>query len=235
MVLASHAKGDVVVTMDGDLQHPPEMLPALIAKWEEGFEIVQTIRVNTEGVSWFKRLTSNTFYKIINLISQVEIGEGMSDFRLMDQKVVASFCRFKERTRFVRGIIGLVGYKKAFLEFVAPQRWAGESKFSFRRMLHFALDGITSFSNLPLRISLYMGFLASLTSFILMLHILYIKTFTNEAVPGWATIGAGVFFLVGVQFIFFGIIGEYIARIFEEIKQRPLYIIKDQLKKGQIN
>jgi glycosyltransferase involved in cell wall biosynthesis len=230
-----HAGGDVVVTMDGDLQHPPEMLPALIAKWEEGFEIVQTIRINTEGVSWIKRLTSNLFYKIINLISQIEITEGMSDFRLMDQKVVASFDQFKERTRFIRGIMGLIGYKKAFLEFVAPRRRAGESKFSFQKMLHFALDGITSFSNLPLRISLYMGLLAAATSFILTLHILYIKIFTNEAIPGWATLGAGIFFLVGVQFIFFGIIGEYIARIFEEIKQRPLYIIKEQLKNDKID
>jgi polyisoprenyl-phosphate glycosyltransferase len=230
-----YASGDVVITMDGDMQHPPEMLPSLIAKWEDGFEIVQTIRIDTVGVSWFKRFTSTMFYKIMNAISQVEIREGMSDFRLMDQKVVQSFRLFKERTRFIRGMMGLIGYKQVVVEFVAPKRLAGESKFSLKKMWHFALDGITSFSNIPLRLALYMGLLAAVTSFILTLHILYIKIFTNEAVPGWATIGAGLFFLVGVQFIFFGILGEYIARIFEEVKQRPLYFIKADLKHDKFN
>lgn len=225
-----HASGDIVITMDGDMQHPPEMLSLLITKWEEGFEIVQTIRINTEGVSWFKKFTSNTFYKIINAISQIEIREGMSDFRLMDKRAVASFRLFKERTRFLRGMMGLIGYKQVIIEFVAPKRYAGESKFSLKKMMHFALDGITSFSNVPLRLALYIGLLAALTSFILTLHVLYIKIFTNQSVPGWATIGAGIFFLVGIQFVFFGIIGEYIARIFEEVKQRPLYFIKADLK-----
>jgi glycosyltransferase involved in cell wall biosynthesis len=229
-----HGDGDAVITMDGDMQHPPAMLPELIAKWEAGFEIVQTIRLNTIGVSWFKRFTSNIFYKIINAVSQVEIKEGMSDFRLMDHKVVESFRRFKERTRFIRGMMGLIGYKQAVIEFVAPKRLAGESKFSVKKMWYFALDGITSFSNFPLRLSLYVGLLTALTSFILTLHILYIKTFTNQAVPGWATIGAGIFFFLGIQFIFFGIIGEYIARIFDEIKQRPLYFIKAELRNDKL-
>ncbi|HBE79518.1 MAG TPA: glycosyltransferase [Firmicutes bacterium] len=225
-----HADGDAVITMDGDMQHPPAMLPELIAKWEAGFEIVQTIRLNTIGVSWFKRFTSNIFYKIINAVSQVEIKEGMSDFRLMDRKVVESFRKFRERTRFIRGLMGLIGYKQATIEFVAPKRLAGQSKFSLKKMWYFALDGITSFSNFPLRLSLYVGLLTALTSFILTLHILYVKIFTNEAIPGWATLGAGVFFFIGIQFIFFGIIGEYVARIFDEIKQRPLYFIKAELR-----
>jgi glycosyltransferase involved in cell wall biosynthesis len=226
-----HTDGDAVITMDGDMQHPPEMIPSMITKWEEGFEIIQTIRINTQGVSWFKRFTSKVFYKLINAISQIEIREGMSDFRLMDRRVIESFRLFKERTRFIRGIMGLVGYQKILIEFVAPKRLAGESKFSFKKMLNFALDGITSFSKIPLRIAFYVGLIAALISFILTLHVLYIKIFTSQAVPGWATMGSGLFFLIGVQFIFFGIIGEYIARIFEEIKQRPLYIVKTELKK----
>ncbi|HBF36502.1 MAG TPA: glycosyltransferase [Firmicutes bacterium] len=228
-----HASGDGIITMDGDMQHPPEMIPALIAKWEEGFDIVQTIRVNTEGVSWFKRLTSKTFYKVMNAISQVKIEEGMSDFRLIDKKVLESFRLFKERTRFIRGMMELVGFKQVTVEFIAPKRYAGASKFSFKKMWYFALDGVTSFSNLPLHLALYMGILAAMISFILVIHVLYIKIFTSQAVPGWATIGAGIFFLVGVQFIFFGIMGEYIARIFEEVKQRPLYIVKTELKKEE--
>ncbi len=228
-----HATGDAVITMDGDMQHPPDMLPALIAKWEEGFEIVQTIRLNTEGVSWFKRVTSNTFYKLMNAISQVEIKEGMSDFRLMDKKVLESFRLFKERTRFIRGMMGLVGFKQVTIEFVAPKRLAGNSKFSLKKMWHFALDGVTSFSNTPLHLAFYMGIVTALISFVLMIHVLFIKIFTSQAVPGWATLGAGIFFLIGVQFIFFGIIGEYIARIFEEVKQRPLYVVKAELKYEQ--
>ncbi len=225
-----HAEGDAVITMDGDMQHPPEMLLTLLCKWEEGFDIVQTIRLNTEGVSWFKKVTSNIFYKFMNAISQVEMKEGMSDFRLLDKKVLESFGLFKERTRFIRGMIGLVGFRQVTVEFIAPKRFAGNSKFSLKKMVHFAMDGITSFSNVPLYLAFYMGILTSLVSFGLMLHVLYIKIFTNQAAPGWATLGAGVFFLIGVQFIFFGILGQYIARIFEEVKQRPLYVIKTVLK-----
>ena len=132
-------------------------------------------------------------------------------------------------------MIGLVGFKQVTVEFIAPKRFAGNSKFSLKKMLHFAMDGITSFSNMPLYLAFYMGILTSLISFGLMLHVLYIKIFTNQAAPGWATIGAGVFFLIGVQFIFFGILGQYIARIFEEVKQRPLYVIKDELKNETID
>lgn len=230
-----HAEGDAVITMDGDMQHPPEMLPTLLGKWEEGFEVVQTIRLNTEGVSWFKKFTSSIFYKFMNAISQVEMKEGMSDFRLLDKKVLESLGLFKERTRFIRGIIGLVGFKQVTVEFIAPKRFAGNSKFSLKKMVHFAMDGITSFSNAPLYLAFYMGILTSLVSFGLMIHVLYIKIFTNQATPGWATLGAGLFFLIGVQFIFFGILGQYIARIFEEVKQRPLYVVKTELKNKTID
>lgn len=224
-----YAKGDAVITMDGDMQHPPELLPVLLNKWEEGFEVVQTVRVDTHGVSSFKRYTSSLFYHLINAMSEVHITEGGSDFRLMDRKVVETFLRFKERARFIRGLIGDLGYRQTFVEFVAPQRHAGKSKFSLKKMLTFALDGITSFSKLPLRFAFYLGILFGLMSFGLTLDVIYTKIFTNDAVSGWATIAASVLLLGGLQLAGIGIIGEYIGRIFEEVKQRPLYWVSDEL------
>jgi len=221
-----YANGDAVITMDGDMQHPPELIPILLEKWEAGFEVVQTIRETTEGVSWIKKLTSSCYYKILNNMADIHIQEGGSDFRLMDQVVVRSFRRYKEQARFIRGMIGAMGYKQTQIEFVAPKRFAGTSKFSPRKMLHFALDGITAYSNLPLRLSLYGGLLSGLISFLLVLHVLFIKLFTFDAVPGWATIAASILFLGGIQLTVLGIIGEYIGRIFAEVKQRPLYLLE---------
>lgn len=224
-----HADGDAVITMDGDMQHPPEMLPTLIAKWEEGFEVVQTIRLTTEGVSWFKRFTSGSFYRMMNAMSQIHVQEGGSDFRLLDKAVVQSFRRFRERARFIRGMISAIGYKQTRLEFVAPPRHAGTSKFSLKKMMHFALDGITAYSKMPLRFAFYTGVLCGAISFGLTAHVLYIKLFTEEAVPGWATISASILLLGGLQLVFIGIIGEYVGRIFEEVKQRPLYLVREKI------
>jgi dolichol-phosphate mannosyltransferase len=224
-----HAEGDAVITMDGDLQHPPELLPVLLAKWEEGFEVVQTIRLSTEGVSWFKNLTSSLFYRLMNAMSKVRVQEGGSDFRLQDRKVVLSFRRYKERARFIRGMISAIGYRQVQVQFMAPKRHAGKSKFSLRHMLHFALDGITAYSKLPLRFAFYLGLIFGLISMVLTIHVIYIKLFTNEAVPGWATISASILLLGGLQLAGLGIIGEYVGRIFEEVKQRPLYLVRTQL------
>ena len=221
-----HADGDAVITMDGDMQHPPSMLPLLIKQWEEGYEVVQTIRTSTEGVSWFKKLTSRLYYKLINSVSNVHINEGGSDFRLLDKNVVTSFRRFRERARFIRGMISAIGYKQILIEFTAPPRYAGTTKFSLKGMLHFALDGITAYSKLPLRIAFYIGVLCALGSFILALHVLYIKVFTQQAAPGWATITASILMLGGLQLAGLGVIGEYVGRIFEEVKQRPLYWLR---------
>jgi glycosyltransferase involved in cell wall biosynthesis len=228
-----HADGDCVITMDGDMQHPPEMLPLLLAKWEEGFEVVQTIRISTEGVSWFKSFTSGLFYKLINGMSKVHIQEGGSDFRLLDKAVVQSFRRFKERARFIRGMIGAIGYRQVQVEFVAPKRYAGTSKFSLGKMINFALDGITAYSKLPLRFAFYIGLLFALLSFGVTMQVIYIKLFTPEAVPGWATISASVLLLGGLQLLGLGIIGEYVGRIFEEVKQRPLYLLRVEFKQQQ--
>lgn len=224
-----YAAGDAVITMDGDMQHPPDLLPLLIAKWEEGFQVVQTIRKTTEGVPWFKNFTSGMFYKLMNAMSKVHVQEGGSDFRLMDKNVVKSFRRFRERARFIRGMVGAIGYRQVQIEFVAPKRFAGKSKFSVRRMMHFALDGITAYSKLPLRMAFYIGMVFSFVSFCIAVHVIYIKVFTNEAVPGWSTATASVSLLGGIQLLGLGIIGEYVGRIFEEVKQRPLYWLRAEL------
>lgn len=226
-----HADGDAVISMDGDMQHPPEMLPQLIAKWEEGFDVVQTIRLTTEGVSWFKKFTSSTFYWLMNAMSKVHVQEGGSDFRLLDKKVVDSFRSFRETARFIRGMISAIGYRQTTIEFVAPPRHAGVSKFSLRKMMTFALDGITAYSKLPLRFAFYTGIACGVISVGLTMHVLYIKFFTDEAVPGWATLSASILLLGGLQLVFMGIIGEYVGRIFEEVKRRPLYLVREELNR----
>ncbi|WP_304118378.1 glycosyltransferase family 2 protein, partial [Phascolarctobacterium succinatutens] len=219
-----HADGDAVITMDGDLQHPPELISQLLRLWEQGNEIVLTKRMATEDAGFFKNITSSMYYKLINTLSNVEITPGGSDFRLMDRIAVDAFKQYRERARFIRGLVNTLGFKVAVLEFVAPPRFAGHSKFNLKKMLHFALDGITAFSNIPLRWSLYVGLLCGLCSILLLGHVFFVKFVTNDAVPGWATTTVCVLFLGGIQLVGIGILGEYIGRIFEEIKHRPLYL-----------
>lgn len=228
-----HAEGDAVITMDGDLQHPPELVPELVRLWESGFEIVQTVRKDTEDASYFKKMTSACYYKIINKMSRVSITPGGSDFRLMDRVAVEALKLYGERARFIRGLVNNLGFNFTTFEFVAPPRFAGQSKYNLRKMFHFALDGITAFSNVPLRWALYAGLSFGLGSMLVIIHVMFIKFFTEDAVPGWATIAASVLFLGGIELVGLGILGEYIGRIFEEVKQRPLYLVKQHLKKSR--
>lgn len=223
--------GDAVISMDGDLQHPPEMIPQLLEKWEQGYEIVQTVRKATEDATWFKNITSRLYYKLINSMSEVRITPGGSDFRLMDRKAVDALNRFRERARFIRGMVNNLGFRTTTIEFVAPPRFAGHSKFSLKKMLRFALDGITAFSRVPLRLALYVGCVAGLCSLLLLLHVIYVKYVEQDAVPGWTTLACAEFFLGGVELIGIGIVGEYVGRIFDEVKQRPLYIIREHIVK----
>ena len=222
-----NADGDAVITMDGDMQHPPNLIPTLIEKWREGYDVVQTVRVATEGVSTFKRLTSRLYYKLLNFLSDVPIVEGGSDFRLMDKQVVQAFRQYHEHDKFIRGLIAAIGFNQTAIKFTAPKRFAGVSKFSLRKMLHLALDGIVAYSTVPLRMSFYAGLLCGLFSIILALHVLY-ETFIGNVVAGWATITIAVSFFGGMQLVFLGIVGEYIARIFREVKNRPIYFTKNK-------
>ena len=219
-----HADGDAVITMDGDLQHPPELLPVLLAKWEEGYDIVQTVRLTTEGASIFKRLTSKYYYRLLNALSDVEIQEGGSDFRLMDRKAVLALRRYREHARFIRGIVGAMGFRRTTVEFVAHERFAGQSKFSLHKMISFALDGILAYSVQPLRVAFYAGVLSALLAVLLFLHVLF-ETLSGATVPGWSTIVVCSLFFGGMQMMLLGICGEYIARILQEVKNRPLYLI----------
>ena len=225
-----NADGDAVITMDGDLQHPPELLPEMLRLWKNGHEIVQTKRMATEDAGFFKNITSSVYYKVINALSEVEITPGGSDFRLMDRIAVDAFKLYRERARFIRGLVNTLGFRVTVLEFVAPPRFAGHSKFNLHKMLHFALDGITAFSNLPLRWAFYIGIVFGLCSIMLLGHVFYVKYLTDDAVPGWATMTVSVLFLGGIQLVGIGILGEYIGRIFEEIKHRPLYLIARHIK-----
>lgn len=223
-----HADGDIVITMDGDMQHPPELIPVLLEKWEAGYEVVQTIRLTTEGVSFLKNATSAGYYKLLNMLSRVHIQEGGSDFRLMDRRVVLSFRRYREHARFIRGMIGSMGYRQIQVEFVAPPRFAGVSKFSPRKMLHFAVDGILAYSTFPLRFGLYMGAICAIASLVMLFSVLADKLLFDDTVPGWATTTACILFFGGMQLMVLGVIGEYIGRITEEVKNRPLYLVSKE-------
>ena len=177
-------------------------------------------------------MTSEMFYKLINSLSKVHVREGGSDFRLLDKKAVQSFRLFREKARFIRGMIGAIGYRQTTVEFVAPRRHAGTSKFSLKKMINFALDGITGYSTLPLRFAFYIGLFFAAISFIVTMHVIYIKLFTMEAVPGWATTTASIALLGGLQLLGLGIIGEYVGRIFEEVKQRPLCLVRADLQQS---
>lgn len=216
------ARGDAVITMDGDMQHPPALIPTLIGKWKEGYDIVQTVRTATEDAGPIKKITSAGYYTMINSISKTPVVPGGSDFRLMDRKALDVFLKFREHSRFIRGIVGGLGFKTASVKFEAPARHAGVSKFNMRKMLHFAVDGILTNSTTPLRAAFYAGIFAGIAGIILILHVLY-AYLTGAVVPGWTTLTILVSFFGTVNLVGLGIIGEYIGRIYEESKNRPLY------------
>ncbi len=217
------AEGDAIITMDGDMQHPPSMIPQLLKLWEEGYDVVQTVRDSTESVSIFKKMTSDFYYKMMRVIANVPIVAGGSDFRLITRPVADTLSRFHEKGRFIRGIVGGIGYRQTTVHFVAPPRYAGTSKYSLIKMARFAVDGVMAFSRVPLRLALWLGIFMGLFSIFMIFHILYIYFFTNEAVSGWATIATAEFLLGGLTLFVIGILGEYIGRIFDEVKDRPLY------------
>ena len=218
------ARGDAVITMDGDMQHPPELIPLLLEKWKDGYDIVQTVRTSTEDSGFIKKITSAGYYKVINSISKTPVIPGGSDFRLMNRKSLDVFLRFREHARFIRGIVGGLGFKQTTIKFEAPARHAGVSKFSMNKMLHFAMDGILTNSTTPLRAAFYAGAISGFIGILLILHVLY-SYLVGNTVPGWATMTILIAFFGSANLVGLGIIGEYIGRIYEESKNRPLYWI----------
>ncbi len=222
-----YATGDAVITMDGDLQHPPSLIPKLIEKWREGSQIVYTTRESTADESWFKRATSRLFYRLINAFSDTQIHTYAADFRILDRAVVNSLNRLEERDRFLRGLIGWMGYSSVGIPYTADARAAGTSKYTTKKMIKFAVDGILSFSAAPLHLVTYLGIVVSLFSFLYGLYSIYAYFFTSLTIPGWTSLLVTVLFLGGIQLISIGLVGEYIIRIYNEAKGRPLYIVKD--------
>lgn len=221
-----HAAGDAVVTLDADLQHPPELIPEMVARWREGYEVVFTVRRDPPDLPRTKRWTSRAFYWLINRVVREEIPENAADFRLMDRKVVAEFRRLPERTKFLRGLVSWMGFRQYALPYDAARRNAGTPKYNFWKMFRFALDGITSFSAFPLHIATFSGTVVSFLSFLYAVYVIGIKLFTPYAVPGWASVLVAVLFLGGVQLVCLGIIGGYLNRVFIEVKHRPVYVIR---------
>ena len=221
------ASGDAIITMDGDLQHPPELIPDMIEKWLAGFDVVLTSRNKSIDISFFKQCSSTLYYRIINSIADVGLEQGAADFRLLDRKVVETLKTFNEKAIFYRGLVNWVGFKKCQLEYTPNAREFGASKYSIRKMLRLAVDGITSFTIFPLRLAAAVGIAMSFFSFLYVLYAVFIKVFTDDAVNGWSSIMAGIYFLGGIQLVFLGLHGEYLGKIFMEVKNRPNYIVSE--------
>lgn len=220
------ARGDALISMDGDLQHPPELIPQFIAKWQEGFDIVCAQRERTEKISWIKNLFSKFFLFVFNKISLVQLKEGVADFRLISREVAEVLKTMKERCRFLRGLVSWVGFRSAYIVYTAPKRFSGEAKYSMRKSLLLALTGVLSFSPKPLYWAGFLGLVITFLSFIYIFYAIYLKFFTHFSLSGWASILISVLFLGGVQLITIGILGSYLAMVFEEVKGRPLYVVQ---------
>ncbi len=222
-----YAQGDAVILTDADLQDPPEVYPRMIARWREGYDVVYGIRSSREGETWFKLFTAKLFYRLIYRITSVDIPLDTGDFRLMDRRVVNAIGRMRERNRFLRGMVPWVGYKQTGVDYERDARFAGESKFSsVSQMLPFAVDAITSFSYFPLRLATYFGFAVAGISALLIFIVILVRLFGPQSpLLGQASTLTAVLFLGGIQLIFLGIIGEYLGRIYDEVKARPLYLV----------
>jgi dolichol-phosphate mannosyltransferase len=226
------ARGEAVIMMDSDLQHPPEKIPALLEKWREGFDIVTAQRVNDQGNSWFKNATSDTFYKVLNYLSDTQVPRGAADFCLLSRRVVDSLKAMPERHRFLRGLVSWVGFERAFVPFQCQERVAGESKYSTVRMVALALDAVFSFSSQPLILALRLGVTIMLAGFAYLVVTLGWGFYTGNLVPGYASLIGVTLILGGCQLSFIGLIGQYLARVFEEVKGRPAYLIKQHPDDG---
>ena len=222
-----HAQFAGVVSLDADLQHPVELIPEMIEKWKNGAEVVYTKRKDV-SLPWFKRTTSKLFYRIINTLSQIKLEDGVADFRLLDQKVIHALRAYKESNLFIRGLIPALGFRQESIDYTPHKRFAGETKYSFSKMIRFALTGITSLSAKPLYFSIYFGVFFAMLAFIYGLYAIYVFAFGHEAIPGWTSIIASILLIGGIQLIMIGIIGIYLGKVFAQSKGRPNYIIAEK-------
>jgi glycosyltransferase involved in cell wall biosynthesis len=225
----AHARGDAVIPIDADLQDPPEVIPELIARWQQGFDVVIAVRDNRDADTWLKRATANGFYRFFNRMSRLRIPENTGDFRLMSRRAVDEVLRLPERNRFMKGLFAWVGFPTATVLYRRAERVQGNSTWTYWRLWNFALDGITAFSTVPLRVWSYFGLLTSAAAFLYALWIIFCTLFTGIQVPGYASLMVVMLFLGGIQLMSLGVIGEYVGRIYQESKGRPLYVIKEKV------
>lgn len=222
-----YAKGDAIVVIDADLQDPPEVILEMIKKWREGYDVVYGKRLRRKGETLFKKTTAKLYYRLLRNMTSVDIPVDTGDFRLIDRKVCDAMKTLTERNRYVRGLVSWVGFKQIAVEYVREERFAGVTKYPLKKMLKFAMDGITAFSYKPLKFATSIGFLFSIVSFIYLIIIIFQRLFTDTTVSGWASTIAVILFTQGIVLMMLGIIGEYIGRIFDEIKGRPIYIVNE--------
>jgi dolichol-phosphate mannosyltransferase len=224
-----HARGDAVIVIDADLQDPPEIFPEMAALWRQGYDVVYGKRSKRKGETWFKRFTARVFYRFVRSLSTVDIPVDTGEFRLIDRKVCDAVNRLNEKNRYIRGLVSWVGFKQIPVEYVREERFAGETKYPLKKMLALAMDAITSFSYKPLKLATSLGFFISLLSFAYMIFILFQRIFTDTTVTGWASTVGLILFTQGIVLMILGLMGEYIGRIYDEIKGRPVYIIQEKL------
>jgi dolichol-phosphate mannosyltransferase len=224
------AAGDAVVIIDADLQDPPEVILEMVAKWREGYHVVYGVRTRREGETLFKRATAALFYRILRRATNVDIPVDTGDFRLIDRRAVDQLTMMRERSRFVRGMVSWIGFRQCKVEYARAERFAGETKYPLPKMLKFAVDGMLSFSHIPLKLSSTFGFLVSVLSFVFMVYGVVIRVvFPERAIAGWASVFVAMLFLGGVQLMCIGILGEYMGRMYDEVKRRPLYICEEEI------
>lgn len=227
------AAGKAVITMDADLEHPPNQVPRMVNAWRNGAKLVLAVRKHEGGLPLVKRLGTSIFYGLFNRLSKTSIGSNVPDFRLMDRQVVNEFLRLKERDRFLRGLVNWLGFTPVTLEFSTEARRGEESRYSFHKMAHLAADAITSFTSAPLRMAFYVGIFVFLLSAAYLAYAVYIALFTSQAVRGWASLISVVLLLGGLQLVFLGVVGEYLSRVYNEVKQRPLYVVEETVNLDQ--
>jgi dolichol-phosphate mannosyltransferase len=227
-----HASGDAIVLIDADLQDPPEVIGEMVAQWRGGFDVAYGVRTDREGESAFKRGTARLFYRIVNWFSDTTIPLDVGDFRLIDRRVATALRAMPERARFVRGMVSWVGYRQVAVPYRRAARFAGATKYPLFKMLGLAVDGLTSFSLVPLRLATWVGFAASALAMVGIVYALSVRLLTREWVPGWATVFVAALFLGGIQLVALGIIGEYVGRTYIESKRRPLYFLEERVGFG---
>lgn len=223
----NYAKGDAVVIIDADLQDPPEVINDLYQKMQEGYEVVYAQRIIRNGESWHKKLTAKYFYLILNRLSEVSIPLDTGDFRIISQKVCKTVCEMPERNKFLRGQIAWTGFSQTYVEYERHARQSGATKYSYAKMFKFAMDGISAFSNLPLKLATWMGFITALIALTMFIRTIWVRYFTEDYVKGWSSLMVSLLFLGGVQLICIGVLGEYLGRVLDNVKGRPPFVIRD--------